>query len=257
MRTVSTITAIVIATAILGIATPAFAWDGPAMWYGRADDANPGGGGILGTGGRHDHGIKCTDCHVDRVQEPNLRLDLTFKPDLIGQAYIPNQRYTVTARLTGAQLGVGCNAADPNMHNHDGFAASFEDAAGGAAGSLAADNGQTSPSCALPSPPPAGTTALDGDCKVIFANSGPDVDTWTFTWTAPASGQVRVFWGAVDGNCDMMSMKDAAVTGSMTLAAPALASADVNRQGWPWQLPLVASAGLIGLVVVPRRRRPT
>jgi hypothetical protein len=246
----------IVAAAILGVAAPALAWDGPALWYGRADDANPGGGGILGTGGRHDHGIKCTDCHVDRVQEPSLALGMTFQPALSGQTYAPGQRYTITARLTGAQLGVGCNATDASMHNRDGFAASFEDTGGAAAGALASDAGQTSTSCALPSPPPPGTTALDGDCQVIFATSSPDVDTWTFTWTAPASGLVRVFWGAVDGNCDMMSMKDAAVTGSMTLASPPMASAASDGRGSPWQLPLFASVGLIAFVATPRRRRP-
>jgi hypothetical protein len=127
--------------------------------------------------------------------------------------------YTITARLTGAQLAAG-SCATPNGKNVDGFAASFEDDTGASAGMLAADDGQSAPSCALPSPPPAGTTALDGDCQVIFGNSTPNTMQWTFTWTAPASGAVHVYWGAVDGDCDMMSMNDAAVTGSMTLASP-------------------------------------
>ena len=64
---------------IVCIASPALAWDGPANWYQAADGANPGGGGILGTGGGHDHGIKCTDCHVERKTE-NLTLGFTFSP---------------------------------------------------------------------------------------------------------------------------------------------------------------------------------
>ena len=35
----------------------------------------------------------------------------------------------------------------------------------------------------------------------------------------PASGTVRIFYGAVDGNCDMMSMHDAVVVGTRTLTA--------------------------------------
>jgi hypothetical protein len=206
--------------AIVAIATPAYAWDGPGMWYRAADDANPGGGGIMGTGGRHDHGIKCTDCHAQRQDEPNLSFALDFAPPLANNTYVPGTRYTVTARMTGAQLGVNCSV--PNGRNVDGFATSFEDDAGASAGMLAADDGQAAPSCALPSPPPPGTTALDGDCKVIFANSTPDTTTWTFYWTAPSTGTVHVYWGAVDGACDMMSMNDAAVVRSETLApAPA------------------------------------
>lgn len=209
-------------TILMLAAAPAFAWDGPGMWYRAADDANPGGGGILGTGGGHDHGIKCTDCHVDRVMEPSLMFAMTFSPALANSTYTPGQRYTVTARLTGAQVAAGsCSTAGGK--NIDSFAASFEDDTGASAGSLAADDGQSAPSCTLGSTVPAGTTALDGDCKVIFANPAAGIDQWTFTWTAPATaGSVHVYWGAVDGNCDMMSMKDAAVTGSLTLApAPA------------------------------------
>ena len=35
---------------IIALAAPAYAWDGPGMWYRAADDANPGGGGILVAG---------------------------------------------------------------------------------------------------------------------------------------------------------------------------------------------------------------
>ena len=217
------------------IAHPALAWDGPGMWYRAADDANPGGGGILGTGGGHDHGIKCTDCHVERKSEPNLAFGMTFSPQLAGSAYVPGTRYTITARLTGAQLPGTCGV--PNGKNIDGFAASFEDDSGASTGKLAGDDGQSAPSCTLPSPPPPGTTALDGDCKVIFSSSAPNLTQWTFSWTAPASGDVHVFWGAVDGDCDMMSMHDAAVTGSMTLTPVAMAlPGDV-----PWVIQLAAA----------------
>src|SRR5207253_11358400 len=112
---------------------------------------------------------------------------------------------------------------------------------GTSAGSLAADDGQSHPSSALPSPPPAGTTALDGDCKVIFGNSTPNADTWTFTWTAPSSGAVHISWGAVDGDCDMMSMNDAAVTGSIPLAPAPVRTAP----RWALQLALAIAQLLI------------
>jgi hypothetical protein len=182
--------------------------------------------------------------------EPNLAFAMTFSPALSGSAYTPGQRYTVTAKLTGAQVGVGCSAQDPNMHNTDNFAASFEDDAGAAAGVLTSDAGQTGPNCRLTSPPAPGTTALDGDCKVVFSQAGPDVDTWTFTWTAPASGAVHIYWGAVDGNCDMMSMKDASITGSTELApTPARAASH-----GVWRGPMLVMFGFVG--VLRRRRRP-
>jgi hypothetical protein len=229
---------------ICAAAVPARAWDGPGMWYRAADDANPGGGGILGTGGSHDHGIKCSDCHVDRVAEAGLAFGLTFSPALVNGGYVANQRYTITAKLSGALLGVGCNAQDSTMHNTDNFAAAFEADDGSAAGMLAADDGQAGPSCALPSPAPAGTTALDGDCHVVFAQGKFDTDTWTFTWTAPAAGSVHVSWGAVDGNCDMMSMNDAVVTGTQTLG---LAPSSAPAAWWRW--PTVAVEAVIATVI--------
>src|SRR5262249_9729653 len=140
---------------------------------------------------------------------------------LANNMYVGGTQYTVTAKLMGAMLATpSCNV--PNGKNNDGFAASFENDAGGSAGSLAADDGQSAPSCSLPSPPPAaGTTALDGDCEVVFSKGAENLTQWTFSWKAPSSGNVHVYWGAVDGDCDMMSMNDAVTAGSMTLYGPA------------------------------------
>lgn len=212
---------------VLAAASPALAWDGPGMWYSPADGGPPstlpGGGGILGTGGQHDHGIKCSDCHVQRPDEPNLRLDLAFSPALSGSAYTPGQRYTVTATLSGAQVQCASGPNGGGTTKVDNFAASFEDDAGATAGTLAADSG---PCRTIPQPTAPGTTVLDGDCAVIFAKGSPNTTQWTFTWTAPASGGVHIYWGAVDGNCDMMSMGDAVTNGSRTLA-PAPAARDL------------------------------
>lgn len=205
---------------LLALVRTAGAWDGPGMWYRPADADDPGGGGILGTGGAHDHGIKCTDCHVERSAEP-VTFALAFSPGLpaagVDSTFVPGQVYTVTARLAGATLTTaGCTDVD-------GFAASFEDDSGAASGALASDSGQTSTSCAtVNAEGDPGTTALNGDCKVIFARKKAN-DQWTFTWRAPASGAVHIHWGSVDGNCDMMSMNDAVATGSTTLRAPPMA----------------------------------
>jgi hypothetical protein len=209
---------------VMMLASSAYAWDGVGMWYRPANADDPGGGGILGTGGGHDHGIKCSDCHVERKTE-NLAFTMTFAPALpmVGtdQTFVPGQTYTVTARLTGATLAnaSGC------MTEMDGFAASFEDDSGANVGMLASDSGQTASSCAtLNMDTDPGTTELNGDCKVIYARKKNN-DVWTFTWQAPTSGAVHIHWGAVDGNCDMMSMNDAEVSGSTTLKAPVMFTA--------------------------------
>jgi hypothetical protein len=213
----------IFAIAIVAVcAGRAEAWDGPGMWYRAANDDNPGGGGILGTGGRHDHGITCRDCHVERRDEPALALAFAFNPPLANNTYVPNQRYTVTATMTGAQLGRPCGMQ--YTMNTDNFAASFEDDNGAPAGVVWSDS-QAAGSCPVDPPPPTdpGTTAVAGDCHVIFSKGNPDTDVWTFTWTAPASGTVHMFYGGVDGDCDMMSMGDATVVDTKTLTPMAFA----------------------------------
>jgi hypothetical protein len=217
--------------AIILAPTTALAFDSGAFFYYPAVEL--GGGGIVGTGGQHDHSIKCTDCHVDRQAEP-LAFSLAFSPPLTGNAYVPGQTYTVTAMLAGANLPCQMGAVGMSMKQR-GFAASFETDSGTPAGGLRSAANQVAPSCALPPPnqtQPTASTVLDGDCQVIIGNDeGP---SWQFTWTAPASGTVRIYWGAVDGNCDMMSMGDAAIAGSTTLAPPPMARVEL-----PWLAQLV------------------
>jgi hypothetical protein len=217
---------------VLTSARVAFAWPGGAAWYwpAQGDDSvmyggTPGGGGILGTGGKHDYGIKCSDCHVDRPTE-TIALSFAWQPALVNNTYVPGTTYTVTANLAGANLPCmsGPNGGgDPNMDKKRNFAASFETDIGDAAGRLISDAGQTRGNCDLPPPAgtmPAGQTLLDGDCNVIFSQGA--TPSWRFQWVAPTTGSVHIYWGAVDGNCDMMSMGDAVANGSTTLApAPA------------------------------------
>jgi hypothetical protein len=242
---------------------PAAAWDGPGLWYADADDATPGGGGILGTGGAHDHGITCADCHVDR--DPAV-IDLRFQftpamgsvgPDLV---FSPGQRYRVDVELLDATLGPPCGEY---MDNRDQFAASFETMAGSPAGFLESDSGQSTSNCPTmyPDPAPPGTTGLAKDCAVIFALGTPDITQWTFYWTAPASGTVELFYGGVDGDCDMMSMNDAVVTGTRVLRAPMASVRPTERQrrsddhGSPLGYAMMLALAALGLVVLPRARR--
>lgn len=221
MRTlVRSIALVVLAT------SPALAWDGPDAWYRAADADNPGGGGILGTGGAHDYGITCRECHTDRADEPALALQFGFTPALPTSGgmstYVPGQRYRVAVNLANATLGPPCGQY---LTHTDGFGATFEDANGASVGVLETDAGDIATACPSTAPMPntTGTTGLYGDCKVIFSKGKPDLAAWTFYWTAPASGTVRLYYGGVDGDCDMMSMGDGVVVGTMTLKNPMIA----------------------------------
>lgn len=234
----------------------ALAWDGPALWNAPADGMQPGGGGIYATGGARDFRIVCSHCHIS----PANRIDLTmaFQPALAaGNAYRPGQQYQVTAALLGERLGLsGCGQF---MNNVNSFAATFEDAAGQTVGSLSSDAGQTAASCppAAPTAPLSGTTMLYGDCHAVAANGKPGVTSWRFSWTAPAAGTgaVTLYYGGVDGNCDMSSLDDDVKVGTMSLGE-ASASRLPARSGRA--LAALGSLPALGLVVaLGRRRRKT
>ncbi len=70
-------------------------------------------------------------------------------------------------------------------------------------------------------------------------------------WTAPATGAINISWGAVDGDCKMMSMDDAVVEGKTILDAPPMARAPVHG---PWPLAL-GTLAIGGVLWIPRRRR--
>lgn len=246
--------ALVLALASTATASTASAWDGPELWYASATADSPGGGGILGTGGMHDHGIKCSHCHVER-KLTNLAFALEFQPALPAvsgeSSYVPGQRYTITARMANESLGALCS--DAFGKNVDNFAAAFENEAGEAVGVLESDSGAIATSCpaVAPTASSAGTTTIAGDCEVVFAKGKPTTTTWSFAWTAPAAGPVIVSWGAVDGDCLMTSKGDAVVEGKTLLQAPAMARAGDRA---PWGIALASVVGF-GLVILPWRRR--
>jgi hypothetical protein len=238
--------------AVVAVPATAYAWDGPTLWYDPADGASPGGGGILGTGGAHDHGITCGDCHVDRPTEV-FTVDFAYTPGMgsagLDLVYAPGQRYRIDVRLTGAMLGVPCDRPDVN-----GFAATFETDAGAPAGILESDVGQSAANCppTWTIPQDTGTTGVYGDCAAVFANRR-DTTTWTFYWTAPAAGAVKLSFGGVDGDCSGMSMGDAVVAGSRVLRPPGAVAAAATPPLAPPEDParwpvVIAALGLVGVV---------
>lgn len=246
--------------AVLLVPSVASGWDEPASWYAPATAANPGGGGIVGTGGQRDHGITCLDCHRERV-ETTLAVRFTFTPPLDetggGDArYAPGQRYRIGVTMLNERLGPPCPQF---VAHHNNFAANFELTSGAPAGILESDSGQSQAACPpMFTNPGAGTTALYGDCAVVFPRRGENMTAWTFFWTAPpAPTEVRMFYGATDGDCRMTSLDDAVVVGKRTLVGPAAAAmAPPSRRALPWSVAtlLAASFAGFGLLIWTRRR---
>ncbi len=251
--------------AILLLSARAEAWDGSSAWYRAADASDPGGAGIFGTGGGHDHGVACLDCHIDRDLTNTIDASATFTPPLTPMAgvfaYVPGQTYGVRVDLIGEFLtpgGVGCG---PFLMHTNNFAAEFDDASGAPAGTLASDSGN---GCPTPWPsgaapvPATGTTGLANDCQVIFSRmdlpDGSDQGrtSWSFQWTAPAGGPVTLHYGVVDGNCDMNSDHDAVVMKQQTLVAPS--AAGTRARGRPFGI-VAAAAAVLVLVLLYRGAR--
>ena len=184
-----------------------------------------GAGGIYGTGGARDYGIKCSDCHV-QTNNPNAGLiDATVTPvppwqNVGGEnGYLPGQQYVITVNLLNEHLGSDVGAPG----NNNGFALAIEDASGNPAGVYVTDSGERSDACSATDPQVNSntfTTVVWGDCHaVLFTGlyqpggaSTPNVGrlSWTFDWIAPAAGagDLTVFYGVVDGDTAAESSLD-------------------------------------------------
>jgi hypothetical protein len=209
----------------------ALAWDTSELVYLPADGEVPGGGGIVGTGSVSDGYARCVDCHVEPLQRIDLAIttDPPFEASAETRFYEPGQAYDVTVLMTGETLGLtGCQAGTTNNNM---IAAAFEDLNGMRVGLLASDSGQAQgTSCPSTRPAPSsvtrGTTLLFGDCSVVLTRDELPGGTtqWMFRWTAPArgTGDVVLFAGGVDSNCNMTSLDDDAKMVSLTLSEGSL-----------------------------------
>lgn len=212
----------IITGAVLSVASVGAAFPYPEMY--ELDAAGPvslrpGGAGVYGTGGKHDFGVECNDCHIGYAGTTGLvGIDISLPvgtpqwQSVGGQtAYKPGETYTIQVTMTNERF--------PNDHN--GFAATIEDSSGHLAGVLRSDGtgcaavasdtancptAATTRDCRT-EPDPATTTIMLGSCKVVVNQANGDIDTkghntsWTFSWTAPAAGAgtVTLFVGVVDG----------------------------------------------------------
>jgi len=180
-----------------------------------------GANGLYGSGGPHDYGIRCADCHVETEGLIDLTIDVSPPLSQSGNdmAYSPGQTYVFTVTLEGEHK----QPPNPNGMDHNGFVATFEDAGGNVMGDLVSDTpNNSSMNCPANSPgsTPSGTTYVYGDCHGIIGNEMAELDQWTFSWQAPGagSGDVTMWYGAVDGNtAGSSSLDDDVVQGSMFL----------------------------------------
>jgi len=207
-----------LALAVAMVAATANAFPFIPSWNEAADANAPplrgGGGGIYGTGSQHDWGIKCSHCHIDSMGMIDLQIDVFPAWGNVGgdPAYVPGERYTFTMNLIGEHRGM-MTGNPPD--NRNGVNVTIEDANGDRAGHYFTDSGVDSVNCqpAYPDPdPPRMTTYTYYDCHAVVACGTPQniLTSWTFDWEAPAAGtgDVTIYWGAVDGDTNDLSSLD-------------------------------------------------
>lgn len=203
----------------------AHAFPNAFYWHSAPDAAEPGAGGLYGTGGRQDHGVRCSFCHIADPTNVQGRIgvQITATPafQTIGgqRAYHPGQLYQVSVSLLNEHniLPTNLTAVPPEPGDMNGFGFTIENAAGHLAGFFADDNGHSGANCpqANPYPPgpppplgtgvlvPAGKTSLVyGDCHGVVHLANYHLNQWNFTWQAPAAGagDLSIFVSVIDGN---------------------------------------------------------
>lgn len=187
-------------------------WHTPAATpSGTGTQQRAGAGGIYGTGSSRDFGITCAHCHINAPGQ--IGVTVTPNPAWINKggssAYQPGQKYDITVTMTPGPSG----DLQKGTSNLNGFAATVEDQQGNPAGSFTTDTTPTitSASCTATAPgtnPMTGTTYLYGTAgacyNIVYIPRSGAVQTWKFSWTAPAAGkgQVTLFYGVVDGDQD-------------------------------------------------------
>jgi hypothetical protein len=248
--------------AAMFVAFPARAWDGLGLWYEPAHGMPPGGGGIVGTGGLSESSIQCVHCHIKPAQKIDALVS-SVPAFAANTAYVPGQKYQITVKMIGEHVGLA-NCPTGGMNNN-GFAATFEDAAGRNVGTLASDSGQAQgSSCPKDAPMPktlTGTTYMYNDCRVILPLNMESATQWTFSWTAPArgTGDVTIFGGVIDGSCDMTSLNDDGKMIKLILSesgATAMQAPSPRGSGARWTLGWTTAFAVgIGMVVAGKKRR--
>jgi hypothetical protein len=200
-----------------------FAFPFNRSWHesstGVAGTNRAGGGGIYGTGGRTDKGIKCSHCHIKGEGKIDVMVTAVPAFPVSGDTkYVPGTRYTITVKLVGEHRGGGGATPGPT-NNKNGMALTIENANGQRAGRFMADAGQDTTACPAQNPYPGGTgpvspagktTFMYGDCHAVLPLDHQALTQWVFDWVAPAAGagDLTIFVGVTDGNTDGQSSLD-------------------------------------------------
>jgi hypothetical protein len=199
----------IVAACTLLPAAAAFAFPFGKSWHEPAHVGRAGAGGIYGMGGASDWGVTCAHCHIEGKGVIGATIAPTGGwPQVNGQdGYVPGTAYDITVTMTGEHRGL-----NQGTNNLNGFALTFEDAAGKVRGILGTDSGVSSASCPAqyPQTAPTGTTYVYGDCHGVFFVPKPNAVSWKLKWTAPAkgSGTINLFYGVVDGDANGKSSRD-------------------------------------------------
>ncbi len=208
MRTITFtfLLAAAVVVGLLGWSSPATAYPDLRYWHmpaaGVAGTNRAGAGGLYGTGGRTDYGIRCSHCHTGAEGLIDFTLDVTPNFGSAGgdDVYTPGQRYTITVTMTGEHRRT-------ERDNANGMALAIEDASGAVAGRYITDSGLDSASCQRATPDEAGlprgsTTAVYGDCHAVLPVTTYNATSWTFDWVAPprGAGDLTMFVAVVDGD---------------------------------------------------------
>lgn len=196
---------------------------------GVAGTNRAGGGGLYGTGGRTDKGVRCQHCHI-KGTTPYGQIGATITPSPAfvkkngEDAYVPGTHYTFTIAMTGEHR-FGTMAA----YNKNAMALTIENSVGMRAGRFVADAGQDTNACPSQNPYPGSpgptspvgkTTFMYGDCHGVLPLDLPQLTSWKFDWYAPAAGagDLTLHLGMVDGDSDgESSLGDDALERSMLL----------------------------------------
>lgn len=164
-----------------------------------------GAGGVAFTGAPRFAGHDCAVCHVDPTRQVGVSFDAD-PVDIFSNGYVPGQQYRMRVRLLREHAAADFLPAGdycvPNTNQRcddNGFALEIDDATGHPQGTFVP---ATANGACTGAPPDASARVLMDGSAVTHSGFHHGLDSWTFCWTAPATGAgpLTAYISAVDGN---------------------------------------------------------